>query len=285
MSQAYLRRISFFGIVAALACAPLPKVDGGVAQAEQTSREARTTSVLRVCADANNLPYSNKMEEGFENKIARLIAGELGLPVRYTWWPQTIGFVRNTLRLRRCDLIVGIGTGNELVQNTNAYYRSVYTMVYRGNSGLRATRLSDPALKSLRFGVVAGTPPATLLAMYDLIGQARPYQLTVDTRYFSPARQAIDDVAAGTIDVALIWGPMAGFFAKQQKVPLIVVPLLHEMAKVRLDFRVSMAVRVNEPKWKRQLNDILERLQPKIDVILQEYGVPLLDEQGRLITD
>jgi len=285
MSQAYLRRISFFGIVAALACAPLPKVDGGVAQAEQTSREARTTSVLRVCADANNLPYSNKMEEGFENKIARLIAGELGLPVRYTWWPQTIGFVRNTLRLRRCDLIVGIGTGNELVQNTNPYYRSVYTMVYRGNSGLRATRLSDPALKSLRFGVVAGTPPATLLAMYDLIGQARPYQLTVDTRYFSPARQAIDDVAAGTIDVALIWGPMAGFFAKQQKVPLIVVPLLHEMAKVRLDFRVSMAVRVNEPKWKRQLNDILERLQPKIDVILQEYGVPLLDEQGRLITD
>jgi len=285
MSQAYLRRISFFGIVAVLAFAPLPKVDGGVAQAEQTSREARTTSVLRVCADANNLPYSNKMEEGFENKIARLIAGELGLPVRYTWWPQTIGFVRNTLRLRRCDLIVGIGTGNELVQNTNPYYRSVYTMVYRGNSGLRATRLSDPALKSLRFGVVAGTPPATLLAMYDLIGQARPYQLTVDTRYFSPARQAIDDVAAGTIDVALIWGPMAGFFAKQQKVPLIVVPLLHEMAKVRLDFRVSMAVRVNEPKWKRQLNDILERLQPKIDVILQEYGVPLLDEQGRLITD
>jgi len=285
MSQAYVRRISFLGIVAALACAPLPKVDGGVAQAEQTSREARMTSVLRVCADANNLPYSNKTEEGFENKIARLIAGELGLPVRYTWWPQTIGFVRNTLRLRRCDLIVGIGTGNELVQNTNPYYRSVYTMVYRGNSGLRATRLSDPALKSLRFGVVAGTPPATLLAMYDLIGQARPYQLTVDTRYFSPARQAIDDVAAGTIDVALIWGPMAGFFAKQQKVPLVVVPLLHEMAKVRLDFRVSMAVRVNEPKWKRQLNDILDRLQPKIDVILKEYGVPLLDEQGRLITD
>ena len=285
MSQAYVSRISFLGIVAALACAPLPKVDGGVAQAEQTSREARMTSVLRVCADANNLPYSNKTAEGFENKIARLIAGELGLPVRYTWWPQTIGFVRNTLRLRRCDLIVGIGTGNELVQNTNAYYRSVYTMVYRGNSGLRATRLSDPALKSLRFGVVAGTPPATLLAMYDLIGQARPYQLTVDTRYFSPARQAIDDVAAGTIDVALIWGPMAGFFAKQQKVPLVVVPLLHEMAKVRLDFRVSMAVRVNEPKWKRQLNDILDRLQPKIDVILKEYGVPLLDEQGRLITD
>ncbi len=285
MFRAYLRRILILGTVAALACAALPEVDGGVARAAQTSREARTTSVLRVCADANNLPYSNKMEEGFENKIARLIAGELGLPVRYTWWPQTIGMVRNTLRLRRCDLIAGIGTGNELVQNTNPYYRSVYTMVYRRNSGLRATTLSDPTLKSLRFGVVAGTPPATLLAMYDLIGQARPYQLTVDTRYFSPARQAIADVAAGIIDVALIWGPIAGFFAKQQKVPLVVVPLLNEMAKVRLDFRVSMAVRINEPKWKRQLNDILQRLQPKIGVILKEYGIPLLDEQGRLITD
>ena len=199
MPRAYLRRVSILAIVAALAYAPLPEIDGGAAWAAQTSREARMTSVLRVCADANNLPYSNKMEEGFENEIAQLIAGELGLSVRYTWWPQTIGFVRNTLRLRRCDLIVGIGSGNELVQNTNPYYRSVYTMVYRGKSGLGATTLSDPKLKSLRFGVVAGTPPATLLAMYDLIGQARSYQLTVDTRYFSPARQAIDDVAAGKI--------------------------------------------------------------------------------------
>ena len=285
MPRAYLRRVSILAIVAALAYAPLQEIDGGAAWAAQTSREARMTSVLRVCADANNLPYSNKMEEGFENEIAQLIAGELGLSVRYTWWPQTIGFVRNTLRLRRCDLIAGIGSGNELVQNTNPYYRSVYTMVYRGNSGLGATTLSDPKLKSLRFGVVAGTPPATLLAMYDLIGQARSYQLTVDTRYFSPARQAIDDVAAGIIDVALIWGPIAGFFAKQQKVPLVVIPLLNELAKVRLDFRVSMGVRINEPKWKRQLNDILKRLQPKIDVILKEYGVPLIDEQGRLITD
>ncbi|MFQ5617706.1 MAG: substrate-binding domain-containing protein [Rhodospirillales bacterium] len=258
---------------------------GGAARAAQPSREARTTTVLRVCADANNLPFSNKKEEGFENKIARLIAGELGQPVRYTWWPQTIGFIRNTLRLRRCDVIVGIGTGNELVQNTNPYYRSVYTMVYRRESGLRATTLSDPALRSLRFGVIAGTPPATLLANYDLIGQTRPYHRTVDTRFFSPARQALADVAAGEIDVAVIWGPIAGYFAKRQKVPLVVVPLLDEKTTVRLDFWVSMAVRVHEPEWKRRLNRILRRLQPKIDAILRDYGVPLLDRKGRLITD
>ena len=285
MSQFFLRLIIVLGTGATLASASFPAFDGGAARAKQPSREARVTKILRVCADANSLPFSNKKEEGFENKIARLIAEELKQPIRYNWWPQTIGFVRNTLRLRRCDLIVGIGTGNELVQNTNPYYRSIYTMVYRQDSGLKATSLSDPALKSLRFGVIAGTPPATLLAKYGLIGQARPYHLTVDTRFFSPTRQAIEDVAAGKIDIALIWGPAAGYFAKRQKAALVVVPLLNEQTGVRLDFRVSMAVRANENDWKRQLNRILKRLKPKIDRILKDYGVPLLDRQRRLIAD
>ncbi len=135
------------------------------------------------------------------------------------------------------------------------------------------------------FGVIAGTPPATLLANYGLIGQTQPYHLTVDTRFFSPTRQAIEDVAAGKIDIALIWGPTAGYFAKRQKVALVVVPLLNEQTDARLDFRVSMAVRVNENDWKRHLNRILKRLKPKIDRILKDYGVPLLDRQRRLITD
>ena len=285
MSRSFLRLIIVLVTGAVLASASFPAFDGSKARAKQPSREARTKKVLRVCADANSLPFSNKKEEGFENKIARLIAEELKQPIRYNWWPQTIGFVRNTLRLRRCDLIVGIGTGNELVQNTNPYYRSIYTMVYRQDSGLKATSLSDPALKSLRFGVIAGTPPATLLAKYGLIGQARPYHLTVDTRFFSPTRQAIEDVAAGKIDIALIWGPTAGYFAKRQKAALVVVPLLNEQTGVRLDFRVSMAVRANENDWKRQLNRILKRLKPKIDRILKDYGVPLLDRQRRLIAD
>jgi len=285
MYRSFLRLIIVLVTGAILASVSFPTFDGGTARAKQPSREARTKKILRVCADANSLPFSNKKEEGFENKIARLIADELEQPIRYTWWPQTIGFVRNTLRLRRCDLIVGIGTGNELVQNTNPYYRSIYTMVYRRDSGLKATSLSDPELKPLRFGVIAGTPPATLLANYDLIGQARPYHRTVDTRFFSPTRQAIEDVATGEIDIALIWGPPAGYFAKRQKVALVVVPLLNEQTDVRLDFRVSMAVRVNENDWKRQLNRILKRLKPKIDGILKDYGVPLLDRQRRLVTD
>ena len=285
MYRSFLCLIIILVTGAMLASVSFPAFDGGTAHAKQPSREARTKKILRVCADANSLPFSNKKEEGFENKIARLIADELEQPIHYTWWPQTIGFIRNTLRLRRCDLIVGIGTGNELVQNTNPYYRSIYTMVYRQDSGLKATSLSDPALKSLRFGVIAGTPPATLLAKYGLIGQARPYHRTVDTRFFSPTRQAIEDVAAGKIDIALIWGPAAGYFAKQQKAALVVVPLLNEQTGVRLDFRVSMAVRANENDWKRQLNRILKRLKPKIDRILKDYGVPLLDRQRRLIAD
>ena len=285
MYRSFLCLIIVLVTGAMLASVSFPAFDGGTAHAKQPSREARTKKILRVCADANSLPFSNKKEEGFENKIARLIADELEQPIHYTWWPQTIGFIRNTLRLRRCDLIVGIGTGNELVQNTNPYYRSIYTMVYRQDSGLKATSLSDPALKSLRFGVIAGTPPATLLAKYGLIGQARPYHLTVDTRFFSPTRQAIEDVAAGKIDIALIWGPAAGYFAKRQKAALVVVPLLNEQTGVRLDFRVSMAVRANENDWKRQLNRILKRLKPKIDRILKDYGVPLLDRQRRLIAD
>jgi quinoprotein dehydrogenase-associated probable ABC transporter substrate-binding protein len=187
--------------------------------------------------------------------------------------------------MRRCDLIVGIGTGNELVQNTNPYYRSIYTMVYRRDSGLQAKTLSDPALKSLRFGVIAGTPPATLLVMYGLIDGVQSYNRNVDTRFFSPGHQAISDVAEGKTDVALIWGPISGYYAKQESVPLIVVPLIDEKANVRLDFRVSMAVRANESEWKRRLNRILLRLQPKIDGILKDYRVPLLDRQRRLITD
>ena len=156
-------------------------------------------------------------------------------------------------------------------------------MVYRADAGISATTLADPELRRLHFGVIAGTPPATLLARYNLIGQTRPYHRTVDTRHFSPAQQAIEDVASGKIDVALIWGPIAGYFAKQHAVPLEVVPLLEEPKEVRLDFSISMALRYNEPEWKRTLNRILKENKSKIDRILIEYGVPLLDRKGLLL--
>jgi quinoprotein dehydrogenase-associated probable ABC transporter substrate-binding protein len=268
-------------IAVAASLAALPA--WGQGPREAPGREARETEALRVCADPNNLPFSNQAEQGFENRIVRLLADELKRPLTYFWFPQTAGFVRNTLLARRCDLIPGIAAAQETVQSTNPYYRSVYAMVHRAG-GIAPTGLADPRLKTLQLGVIAGTPPASALAHYGLLGRVRPYHLMVDTRHDAPARQAIEDVASGETDVAMIWGPIAGYFAPRQKVALKVAPLLDAgAAVVRLDFRIAMGVRHNEPEWKHELNDALQRLQPRIDAMLREYGVPLLDESGRLI--
>ena len=253
--------------------------------AESATSQALATNYLRVCADPSNLPFSNDKEEGFENKIIDLVADELNLPVKYTWWPQTIGFVRNTLRIRLCDLIAGISTTSELVQNTNPYYRSVYTMIYRADSGFTATRISDPQLLGKRIGVVAGTPPATLLALHGLSAQAKGYQLVVDTRSFTVGELITNELEKGDIDVALVWGPIGSYYAAKSDVEFKVIPLLEENPQIRLDFRISMATRYNEVEWKRKVNRILRKLQPKIDEILVSYHVPLLDELGRPIAN
>lgn len=252
--------------------------------AEGSGRQALTTSILRVCADPSNLPYSNQALQGFENRIIDLVAAKLGLEVRYTWFPQSIGFVRNTLRLRDCDLISGITTTSEKVQNTNPYYRSVYTMVYRKNSALDATTMSDPRLKNLKLGVVAGTPPVNIIARLGLLTNIKPYQLVADTRRNKPARQAILDVASGATDVAFIWGPIAAYYARESDTELVLVPLTSEDKSVRLGFSVSMAVRYNETDWKREINAVLRELQPEINRILRDFGVPLLDARGALLT-
>jgi len=252
----------------------------GVAQ----TSELVDRSSLRVCADPANLPFSNQAGEGFENKIAELLAAELGVPVRYTWFPQATGFVRNTLMARKCDIVIGISLGFELLQNTNPYYRSSYAMVFRSDSGIAPTSLKDPVLKGLNLGVVARTPPSNLLAMYGLLDRVRPYQLVVDTRVEHPAEQMVIDVANGEIDVGILWGPIAGYYAKRQEVPLTVVPLVTEEGEpAKLDFWITMGVRFREPEWKREINDLILKKQPEINAILHEYGVPLLDEHGEQI--
>lgn len=264
-----------------LACFTL-LLSSGAATAKNTY-EARSREFLTVCGDPNHLPFSNQRMEGFENRIAQLIASDLERTLRYHWWPQTLGFVRNTLRVRRCDLVMGVTSVNDLLQNTNPYYRSVYTLVYREDSGLHLRTLADPALKDLRIGVVAGTPPATLLTQYGLMDRVRPYHRTVDTRLFSPATRAVEDVAKGELDLAVIWGPIAGYTAKQQKTPLAVIPLPAKEGSVPLAFNVSMGIRRHETNWKHQLNRELEKLAPQIEKILLEYQIPLLDANDRLI--
>jgi quinoprotein dehydrogenase-associated probable ABC transporter substrate-binding protein len=249
----------------------------------KTTYEARNKEYLTVCGDPNHMPFSNKAMEGFENRIAQLIAGDLNRKLRYHWWPQTIGFVRNTLSVRLCDLVMGVTSVNELLQNTNPYYRSVYTLVYRKDAGLKIDSLDATSLKNLKIGVVAGTPPATLLSKYGLLDQVHPYHRTVDTRLYSPATDAVEDVAQGKIDIAIIWGPIAGYTASKLETSLTVIPLPAMVDSVPLAFNVSMGIRRRESNWKHQLNQELEKLTPEIQKILHEYKIPLLDINDNLI--
>lgn len=251
--------------------------------AAQTA-EAVDRSALRVCADPANLPFSNDKGEGFENKIAELLAADLGVPVRYTWYPDSTGFIRNTLRARKCDIIIGTISGNELLQNTNPYYHSAFALVYRKDEKLAISSLGDEALRGLKLGAIAGTPPVTLLAQHGLLANLRPYALMVDTRFEHPGENMIHDVAEGLIDVGILWGPMAGYYAKHETAPLEVVLLRTENPAIRLDFRITMGVRFNEPEWKRDINRLIRENQAEINRILLDYGVPLLDEQNNPIT-
>jgi quinoprotein dehydrogenase-associated probable ABC transporter substrate-binding protein len=248
----------------------------------QTSELADPTA-LRVCADPNNLPYSNQAGEGFENKIAGLIAEELGVPIHYTWYPQSTGFIRQTLLAKSCDVIIGIPTPHDMVQNTNPYYRSGYVMVYQPDKGITVKSMTDPQLKGMKIGVVAGTPPASLLAMYGLLDHLRSYQLTVDTRFESPGKDMMNDLDKGTIDIALLWGPIAGFYAKNHNPAYAIIPIPDTEGGPRLQYSFSMGIRPNEPNWKHRLNELIKTKKAAIDAVLLDYGVPRLDEKGRLI--
>ncbi len=241
-------------------------------------------SALRVCADPANLPFSDKNRKGFENKVADLLGAKLGVPVFYTWFPQATGFIRNTLGARKCDLVIGYAQGHELVQNTNHYYRSAYVLIYRSDSDLAGVKsLDDAKLKDKRIGVVAGTPPATVMALNGLIGKAKPFHLVVDRRYSSPGEEMVAQIASGDIAAGVLWGPIGGYYAKQNGAKLTVVPLVNETRGPRMAYRITMGVRRQELEWKRQLNRLLRKHKDEIEKILAGYGVPLLDEQDQLL--
>ena len=253
---------------------------GGPAAAQ--TGELVDRSELKVCADPNNLPYSDEKKEGFENKIAELIGAELGLKVDYAWFPQVIGFVRNTLRAHLCDLVMGTVAGDEVMQTTNPYYFTTYVMFYRTDKGFAFEGVQDPRLAGLHLGVVAGTPPGDLLVRHDLMSHAKPYALTVDTRSGSPTHQMVQDVVGGTIDVGFLWGPIAGYYRKQDDLPLTLVPLKDEPGAARMEYHIAMGVRANEPEWRRRINAAILKRQGDMTVILRDYGVPLLNDQGEL---
>jgi quinoprotein dehydrogenase-associated probable ABC transporter substrate-binding protein len=253
--------------------------DGG-----DLSIELVDPKVLRVCADPRNLPFSNEKGEGFENRLAELFAAKLQKKLDYMYFPQASGFVRVTLGSHRCDVIMGFPQGDDAVQGTNPYYRTAYALVAKQGSGLDdVTTLEDERLKSKHIGIVAGTPPATNMAVAGLMANAKPYALMIDTRIDSSAEAMIKDLAKGEIDAGVLWGPLAGYYAKQVNPPLHVTPLVKETTGPKLVYRIGMGVRAADQNWKRQLNRLIQENQPAINKILLDFGVPLLDENDRPI--
>src|SRR5215831_2152074 len=257
-----------------------PDAAAGAVQS-QAPFELVDPKVFRVCADPHNLPYSDTNGAGFENKIAELFAQELGKSISFTWFPNAPGFVSRTLAIYKCDIIMGVPQGDDIVQVTNPYYHTVYALVFRPGRGLDGVdTLTDPRLKDKRIGVVAGTPPATNLVLNGLIEKAKSYPLVVDTRFDSSPIAMINDILDGTIDAGVLWGPLVGYHAKQSKEPLTIVPLLKETNGSRMTYRIGMGVRYSDQNWKRQLNQLIQAKRSAITDILLSYGVPLIDEDN-----
>jgi quinoprotein dehydrogenase-associated probable ABC transporter substrate-binding protein len=275
--------ISFIAL--AMALVERDRARAQVPEGTDLSIELVDPKVLRVCADPRNMPFSNEKGEGIENKLAELFAEKLQKRLDYMYFPQATGFVKMTLGAHRCDVIMGFPQGDDLVQGTNPYYRTAYALVAKQGSGLDdVTTLEDERLKSKRIGIVAGTPPATNMAVAGLMMNARPYQLMIDTRFDSSSAAMIKDLMAGEIDAGILWGPMAGYYAKQANPPLHVTPLVEETTGPRLIFRIGMGVRPADQNWKRLLNRLIQQNQPAINKILLDFGVPLLDENDKPIT-
>jgi quinoprotein dehydrogenase-associated probable ABC transporter substrate-binding protein len=263
----------------------------GLARAQQPGGdnlglELVDPKVLRVCSDPSNMPFSNERGEGFENKLAELFAGKLDKKLAYTWYPQSTGFVRQTLGALRCDVIMGFPQGNDLVQSTNPYYRSVYALVFKPGSEFEGVdTIGDPRLQGKRIGIVAGTPPATHMVARGLMPTAKPYPLVVDTRVDSVGQAMTKDIASGSVDAGILWGPIASYFARQTDPPLRVVPLLKESGRPELSYRITMGVRPTDQNWKRELNELIRDNQPAITRLLLGFNVPLLDENGQIIAE
>jgi mxaJ protein len=240
--------------------------------------------VLRVCADPNNLPFSNAAGEGFENRIVALLAKDLGAEVSYTWWAQRREFVRNTLKSGVCDLIPGIAAGVESLRTTAPYYRSTYVFVTR-EDGPTVSSFDDPVLRDITIGVQLvgddgfNTPPAHALSRRGMVENVRGYPLYGDYSRPNPPARIVDAVASGEVAVAVVWGPLAGYFAKREGAALRLSPVQPQIDGPRLPmvFDISMGVRKEDEALRQEIDDALQRRRSEIAAILAEYGVPRAD--------
>lgn len=267
----------------ALALVALTAAAGAGQRAAPATDGARPKS-LRVCSDPNNLPFSNRAGEGFENRIAELLGRDLDLPVTYDWLAENRGFARKTINAGNCDLIMGVpAQGYDPVLATRPYYRSTYVFVYRADRGWHIDSFDDPLLQHLKIGIhVTGDydnpPPARALAARGIIGNVQGFPIVGDYSRPNPPARLIDAVASGTVDVAVIWGPFAGYFAPREPVKLTVTPVTPAVDRsgVPFTFAISLGVRHRDAGLATLLDSLLVREAPAIHHILTQYGVPLV---------
>jgi mxaJ protein len=242
---------------------------------------------LRVCADPNNLPFSNSAGQGFENRIAEIVAADLGAKLTYTWWAQRRGFVRNTLKAGLCDLVPGTPANLEMLRTTTPYYRSSYVFISR-QDGPDVSSFNDPRLRELRIGVQligddgANSPPVQALGRRGIVGHLVGYPVYGDYSAPNPPARIVEAVASGEIDLAVVWGPLAGYFAQKQKVPLRITPVAPRIDGPQLPmiYDISMGVRREDDALRGDVNNALARHKTEIDALLAQYGVPRLDASG-----
>ena len=252
-------------------------------QATRAPEPPPSGDTLRVCSDPNNLPFSNDRGEGFENRIAQLVGRELGRAVQYTWWPQRRGFIRNTLQAGDCDLVMGVPAEYELARTTRPYYRSTYVFVTRSGGPVRVRSLDDEVLRRVRIGLhiigddYANVPPAQALANRGIISNIRGYSIYGDYSKPNPPASLIAAVAEGEVDVAIAWGPLAGYFATRQPRSLDITPIAPERdGPVPFVYEISMAVRRGDDDLHRRLEEFIKGRQTEIEGVLREFGVPLV---------
>lgn len=238
--------------------------------------------VLRVCADPNNLPFSDSVGRGFENRVAELLAAELHDSVQYTWWAQRRGFVRNTLKARRCDVVAGIPSGDAQVLTTAPYYRSTYVFVTRrGTPPVRS--FDDPRLRRLRVGIhIIGAdynsvPPGVALARRGITRNVVGYSMYGDYATPSPPSALVTAVARGDVDVAVAWGPLAGYYARRSRVPLVLTPVAPDPTSpaARFVYPIALGVRRGDTALRVALERALDRRRADVQQVLRTYGVPL----------
>lgn len=252
--------------------------------APKPAASARGEGGFRVCADPQNLPFSNDKGEGFENKIAELLAKDFGAKLSYVWWGQRRGFIRNTmdatLKGGRCDFVIGVPAGYDLVSTTRPYYRSTYVFVYAKGKGLSIRSLDDQVLKKIRIGVhllgddYTNPPPVHELGKRGVVDNVTGFSTFYSAE--NPPSAIVDAVAGGKIDVAIVWGPIAGYFAQRQRVPLELVPIPSKKGDLPFEFDIAMGVKRGNEAQRARLVEVLNRRQAEIEGILRQYGVPLL---------